>query len=307
MSDAHVAVHERRARAGPGQRRLELGQPLQVARAHSSRPSRRRRHGGQLAPIRRTCGGGARPAASGLGSGLGREVARAGTPARRRPWPARPSPTDAAAAVPVDRLEGERHPVPVVVGVEEAGERATTGAAPPTPTASRRCRSRRLGVQLRSRPPSRRRRGAGHSRMVVAPGENPPERSRTARGVPPPRPAAQARTASGTRAQGRWTPAAGAVGVVTVAAAPAAASASLMLSTSRRAESALSSTATRAPGPARRVGEVDVERVVERRVEGMVEVDAGRGDPEPALRSLGAAGDLGGDGEVGAHGQPPAR
>ena len=34
---------------------------------------------------------------------------------------------------PVDRVEGERHPVPVVIGVQEARERAASGAAPPTP------------------------------------------------------------------------------------------------------------------------------------------------------------------------------
>src|SRR5277367_3509535 len=57
----------------------------------------------------------------------------------------------------------------------------------------------------------------------------------------------------------------------------------------------------------RRVGEVDVERVIERRMERVVEVHAGRRDRHPTLRTLGAAGDLGGDREVGAHGQLPAR
>src|SRR5215510_10007964 len=43
----------------------------------------------------------------------------------------------------------------------------------------------------------------------------------------------------------------------------------------------------------RLVDEVDTERMVERRVEGMVIVDVGGIDPHPAVRSLGAAVELG--------------
>ena len=90
---------------------------------------------------------------------------------------------------------------------------------------------------------------SGHSRTEVAPGEKPPGRSRTASGGPPPTPAAHACTASGTCGPRQVDAGRRAGGGGHEAAAPAAASASLMLSTSRRADSALSSTATRAPGP----------------------------------------------------------
>src|SRR6516162_7213292 len=55
---------------------------------------------------------------------------------------------------------------------------------------------------------------SGQVSTVVAPGEKPPARSRADVGIPPPTPAAQSRTVSGTSLQGRWTPAAGTVGEV---------------------------------------------------------------------------------------------
>ncbi len=54
------------------------------------------------------------------------------------------------------------------------------------------------------------------------------------------------------------------------AAAPAAANASVMLATRRRADSALSSTATRAWGSTGRVGEADVQRVVKGRMKRVI-------------------------------------
>src|SRR6516164_4348833 len=47
--------------------------------------------------------------------------------------------------------------------------------------------------------------------------------------------------------------------------------------------------------------EVDAERVIERRVEGMIVVDVGSVDPHPAVRPLGAAHELGRFDEICAH------
>jgi hypothetical protein len=47
--------------------------------------------------------------------------------------------------------------------------------------------------------------------------------------------------------------------------------------------------------------EVDAERMIERRVEGMVVIDVGGVDPHPAVRPLGAAKKLGLLNDVGAH------
>ena len=89
----------------------------------------------------------------------------------------------------------------------------------------------------------------GHSSRAAAPGENPPGRSRTSRGAPPPDrrgPRLHRIGHLGPRQvdAGRRTGRRG-----QEAAAPAAASASVMLATRRRADSALSSTATRRPDP----------------------------------------------------------
>src|SRR5262249_42582078 len=53
------------------------------------------------------------------------------------------------------------------------------------------------------------------------------------------------------------------------------------------------------------VDEVDAERVVERRVEGVIVVDIGGIDPHPAVRSLGAAGEPCLLADLGAHGGSP--
>ncbi len=226
---------------------------------------------------------------------------------RRRPRRARRALPRVARRAAVDGLEGQGDPAAVVVGAEQPREERATAAAPPRPPPRAGAGSGESGlssaptaftkIAAAGRTSEHRRRPGREPTGEVAGGDGwaaaDAGRPRLHRlGHPGPR-----KVDAGRRGGGCGHEAAG----------PAAASASSMLSTRRRADSALSSTATRAPGPASRVGEVDVERVVERRVERMVEVDAGRGDTEPPLRSLGAAGDVGGDREVGAHGQDPAR
>ncbi len=83
--------------------------------------------------------------------------------------------------------------------------------------------------------------------------------------------------------------------------AGAAASERSIAATSARASSSVSSTATRAAGPWAGCVEVDVHRVRVRRVHGMVDVDGGAGEPEPALAPLPLPSTLDRLGLVGAH------
>ena len=286
---AHVAVDQRRARARRRPARLQFGQPVQVLARPRVAARRGAVQGGQLRPaaeeLPRILGQRAPASAAGLGV---RSLVQGGSARRDRVELA--ASQGCRGGPPVDRLEGERHPVAVVVGVEQARERAAPRAARPRPPP-------RAGACPASRGSARPDRldedGAARATpsTAVAPGENPPARSRTAAGAPPPTPAAHVlhrRRAPRPRAGGRRPPDRS---VSSRGGGPGSGQrlVDALDQSARRLRAELHGDA--GAGPAGRVGEVDVERVVERRVERMVEVDAGRGDAEPALRPLGAAGD----------------
>src|SRR5262249_25981717 len=75
-----------------------------------------------------------------------------------------------------------------------------------------------------------------------------------------------------------------------------------IFSTRPRPDPPLRSPRTPLAPPIRFADEVDAERVIERRVEGMIVVDVGGVDPHPAVRPLGAAQKLGLLDDVRAHG-----
>ncbi len=175
---------------------------------------------------------------------------------------------------PGHHLEGQRHPDPVVVGVEQPGEagrarqrRRDHDLAPVHP--------RGVGVELAAdrldedgpAGPLQNAGGAGRE----APGHISHDLGRLRRRSAPPRPGpppAPGPTAGGRRPPGRsgWSRGGGPCGSQGFLDAGDQAA--------RRLGAQLDGNpGARSPG---RVGEVDVERVVERRVEGVVEVDVGR-------------------------------
>ena len=196
---------------GVGPARLQLGQRGRGARgAQGSSPggaSDRGQFGPAAEEVADVVGQRARATAAGLGVRSSCRAARAPTTASSSPSVPR-MPRRAA----VDGVEGQRHPVAVVVDVEQAREGAATRAARPTPPppggacpgdSGFSSAPTALTKMARSGPLEHGGRSRREPAAQVADG---PGRRRHRRRPPTPAPP------PGTSAQGRWTPAAGPVG-----------------------------------------------------------------------------------------------